>query len=117
VEKPLSRSERERLDDMREQCARIGRLVARGREAFDEDEAVRFALERSLEILGEAANLTGDETRAEHPNVDWRRITRLRILLAHHYHRVDPNQVWTIAVDDIPALAKVLGPMTSPGDE
>jgi hypothetical protein len=35
----LSRSERERLDDMREQCARIGRLVARGREAFDEDEA------------------------------------------------------------------------------
>jgi uncharacterized protein with HEPN domain len=26
----------------------------------------------------------------------------LRILLAHPYHRVDPNQVWTIAVDDIP---------------
>jgi uncharacterized protein with HEPN domain len=85
--------------------------------AFDEDEAVRFALERSLEILGEAATLTGDETRAEHPDVDWRRVTRLRILLAHHYHRVDPNQVWTIAVDDIPAVGKALGPMTSPDDE
>jgi hypothetical protein len=30
---------RERLDDMPEQCARFGRLVARGREAFDEGKA------------------------------------------------------------------------------
>ena len=30
------------------------------------------------------------------------------ILLAHHYHRVDPEQVWTIAVNDVPALAETL---------
>lgn len=113
----MPRPEVERLDDMREQCARIGRLVARGRGAFDEDEAVRFALERSLEILGEAANLISDETRSRNPDVDWRRITRFRILLAHHYHRVDPDQVWTIAVDDIPALAKALGPLAPAEDE
>jgi uncharacterized protein with HEPN domain len=92
-------------------------LVARGREAFDEDEAVRFALERSLEILGEAANLISDEIRSRHPDIDWRRIIRFRILLAHHYHRVDPDQVWTIAVDDISALAKALGPLAPAEDE
>jgi uncharacterized protein with HEPN domain len=113
----MPRSDEERLDDMREQCARIGRLVARGREAFDEDEAVRFALERSLEILGEAANLISDEIRSRHPDIDWRRIIRFRILLAHHYHRVDPDQVWTIAVDDISALAKALGPLAPAEDE
>jgi uncharacterized protein with HEPN domain len=91
-------------------------LVAGGREAFDEDQAVRFALERSLGILGEAGNLTSDETRSCHADIDWRRVTRFRILLAHHYHRVDPDQVWTIAVDDIPALAKALGPL-APGED
>ncbi|HEX8802747.1 MAG TPA: HepT-like ribonuclease domain-containing protein [Acidimicrobiales bacterium] len=110
----MSRSESERLDDMREECDRIGRLVARGRAAFDGDEAVRLAVERSLEIIGEAANMIGDETRGRHSDVDWRRITRFRIVLAHHYHRVDPDQVWTIAVDHVPALAKALGPLDRP---
>lgn len=26
------------------------------------------------------------------------------VLLAHHYHRVDPDQVWTIATKNIPEL-------------
>lgn len=107
----MSRSDSQRLDDMREQCALITRLVARGRNAFDADEAVRLAMERSMEILGEAANTVGETTRASHPDVDWKRITRLRILLAHHYHRVDPEQVWTIAIEDIPKLASALGPL------
>ncbi len=64
-----------------------------------------------MEILGEAANTVGERTRVSHPDVDWSRITRLRILLAHHYHRVDPEQVWTIAIEDIPKLASALGPL------
>ncbi len=107
----MSRPDSQRLDDMREQCALITRLVARGRNAFDADEAVRLAMERSMEILGEAANTVGERTRVSHPDVDWSRITRLRILLAHHYHRVDPEQVWTIAIEDIPKLASALGPL------
>jgi uncharacterized protein with HEPN domain len=31
-------------------------------------------------------------------------MARLRILLAHHYHRVHPEQVWVIATVDVPAL-------------
>ena len=27
----------------------------------------------------------------------WDDVRRLRIVLAHHYHRVDPDQVWSIA--------------------
>jgi uncharacterized protein with HEPN domain len=32
----------------------------------------------------------------------------LRIVLAHHYHRVDAEQVWSIATIDVPALAEAI---------
>lgn len=79
----MSRSDEQRLDDMREQCAVITRLARRGRDGFDTDEAIRLAMERSMEVVGEAANAVGGSTRARHPGVDWRRISRFRILLAH----------------------------------
>jgi uncharacterized protein with HEPN domain len=39
-----------------------------------------------------------------HPEVAWRDVGALRILLAHHYHRIDLDQVWqiaTVAVSDL----------------
>jgi uncharacterized protein with HEPN domain len=42
--------------------------------------------------------------------VNWRDITRLRIVLAHHYQRVDPEQVWNIAVVEVPALLAAISP-------
>ena len=36
--------------------------------------------------------------------MSWRHIVSLRHLIAHHYHRVDMDQLWTIATDDIPKL-------------
>jgi uncharacterized protein with HEPN domain len=57
-----------------------------------------------LEIIGEAANALSAEVRATPPEVDWRHIVRLRHLLAHHDHRVDSNQIGTIASKDIPEL-------------
>lgn len=38
----------------------------------------------------------------------WRDITRSRIVLAHHYHRVDPELVWAMATGEVPALAEAL---------
>ena len=32
----------------------------------------------------------------------------LRILLAHHYHRVDADQIWGMAVVEAPKLATAL---------
>ncbi len=34
---------------------------------------------------------------------------RLRVLLAHHYHRTDPDLVRTYAERDVPALLAALG--------
>ncbi|MCU1351266.1 MAG: hypothetical protein JWM05_475 [Acidimicrobiales bacterium] len=91
-------------------CALIAHLTDRGRSAFDVDAAILPAIERSLEIIGEAANHVSEDRRAEFPTIEWRDVTRLRIRLTHHYHRVEPDQVWTIATKDVRLVADALGP-------
>lgn len=72
-------------------------IVADGHDAYLASAVSKRAIERLLEIIGEAANLLSDETRSSFPDVEWRDITNLRILLAHHYFRVDEEQTWVIA--------------------
>jgi uncharacterized protein with HEPN domain len=59
---------------------------------MDKDRLRQLATERLLEIIGESANTLTDEFRAQHPEVPWRDFIGLRIVLAHHYHRVDPTR-------------------------
>jgi len=104
----VSRSDEQRLADLLDAADELAAILDRGRPSFDADPILRRAAERLLEIIGEAANGLSEETTARHPSVPWRDITRLRILLAHHYHRVDPDQVWTIAAEHVPAMAAAL---------
>ena len=104
----MTRSDDERLADILEATDQIASLVSRGHTAFESDIAIRLAIERLLEIIGESANRLSANAQDRYPNAAWRDITRLRILLAHQYHRVDPNQVWQIAIDEAPNLARIL---------
>ena len=104
----MSRSDDLRLLDILEASDRIDRLVARGPLAFSDDEAIQLAIERMLEIIGESANSLTEESRHDLPGVEWDDIRRLRIVLAHHYHRVDPDQVWTMATQDVPDAVRVI---------
>ncbi len=105
----MSRSNEQRLDDIRRMCEVAAQVAARGRSAFDGDELLRLALERALEIAGEAATQLSNTARAEYPDVAWRELVAVRVLLAHAYHRADPDQLWSIAVNDLAAVAAALG--------
>lgn len=104
----MTRGDDLRLEDIRDACAEVSAVVALG----DHPECPRWvltrALERLLEIIGEASQALEDTTRDELAQVPWRDITRLRIVLAHHYQRVDADQVWAIAQREIPRLADSL---------
>lgn len=93
-----------RVADVVEAAQQLGELVAAGRDVFDADWTRQRAAERLLEVIGEASNALSEDFKARHPAVSWRHIINLRHLLAHHYHRVDMDQLWTIATDDIPRL-------------
>ena len=105
----MSRSDDERLADILEAAAEIESIVAEGRESWDANRVERLAVERLLEMIGEAARALSDERRAGIADVPWSDVIGLRTVLAHHYHRVDPNQVWTIASVELPRVAQQLG--------
>lgn len=100
----MSRSDDLRVADIVEAAQQLGELIADGRHVFDADWTRQRAAERLLEIIGEASNALSEGFKAKHPAVSWRHIVNLRHLLAHHYHRVDMDQLWTIVTDDIPQL-------------
>jgi uncharacterized protein with HEPN domain len=93
----VSRSDDQRVQDILDAADQILDVVRDGRSAWDKDRLRQLAVERLLEIIGESANTLSDGFRAQYPDVPWRDIIGLRVALAHHYHRVDPNQVWVIA--------------------
>ncbi len=104
----MSRGDELRVADIVEAAEQLGELVTAGRAAFDADWTRQRAAERLLEIIGEAANALSEEHRAQYPTVPWRHIINLRHLIAHHYHRVDMDQLWTIATVNIPELLEEL---------
>jgi uncharacterized protein with HEPN domain len=104
----VSRTDDERIADILEAASEISAVVARGRNAWDEDRIAQLAVERLLEIVGESARAMTEEARRSHPSVPWSDIIGLRVVLAHRYHRVDPSQVWTIASVEMPKLFAAL---------
>ena len=104
----MSRTDAQRKMDILEAAEDLARLAERGRAAFDEDLAVSLAMERLLEVIGEASSHLSEEFRNSFPSVDWRAIIDMRIVLAHMYHRVDPNLIWMMATTSVPDLVAVL---------
>ncbi len=104
----MSRSDEQRVQDILDASDQILEVVRDGRDAWDKDRFRQLAVERLLEIIGESANLLTDGFRAQYPDIAWSDIIGLRIALAHHYHRVDPNQVWVIAQTEVGRLAERL---------
>lgn len=113
----MSRSDEKRLDDIRDMCAKVASLVERGRPAVEADELLWLAMERAIEIAGEAATRVGEETKATMPDVAWKELSAVRVVLAHAYHRVDLDLLWGIAADDLPRVAAALGPSGAGGTD
>lgn len=105
----MKRGDEKRLDDIRHMCATAATIVHRGRDVVQQDEVFWLALERTVEIAGEAAGHVSNEARARFPTVAWNELAGARVILAHAYHRVDADLLWGIAVDDLPAIAEALG--------
>ena len=85
-------------------------IVLNGRQSYDENRLTRLATEHLIQIIGEAACALNPEIRAKFPGIDWGMVIGMRHLIAHHYHRVDYDQIWDTASVDVPILAAALRP-------
>ena len=83
-------------------------------EAYLESVLLQSAVERQLEILGEAARRISEAFRQEHPEIPWSSVIGQRNVIAHQYDDVNLEQLWSVVTLDIPILIAQLEPLIPP---
>ncbi len=73
---------------------------------FLQDNTLKRAFVRSLEIIGEAAKKIPDTLKQKYAHVDWRSIAGMRDKLIHAYFGIDYDIVWDVIVNKLPMLQK-----------
>ena len=68
------------------------------------DTRTRRALERTLEVIGEAAGRISERMRGAHPEIPWVAIIGQRNIIAHGYASIDYGRLFATATNDIPTL-------------
>ena len=88
----------------------LDEFLAAGRDM----EITRLAVERELEILGEAARRVSSSFRSEHPEIPWKEIVGLRNVISHQYDKVNYAEIHGVARERIPELITLLIPLVPP---
>jgi uncharacterized protein with HEPN domain len=86
----------------------VAYAAGRHRSALDDDELLRLALTKLVEIVGEAAKQVSEPTRRAHPAVPWSAAARMRDRLIHHYFDINLDILWTTVTTDLPELLEVV---------
>ena len=68
------------------------------------DAKTRRALERTLEVLGEAANRVSEPMREAQPRIPWAKIIGQRNVIAHGYAVIDHSRLFRTVTQDLPGL-------------
>jgi uncharacterized protein with HEPN domain len=110
-----------RLWDMLD-AARALMQFTQGRQLEDllADRMLRSAVERNLEIVGEAARHVSSVTREKNPEVPWAAIIGLRNIISHEYGEIRYEKLWDICMNRLPDLIgrlEDLGVDNPPSDE
>ena len=104
------RIDRAHLQDMLTFAEEVVNLFMPGieRDTYLSDVQIRRSVERSIELIGEAARHVSDGFRAAHPEIPWKKIVAQRNVLLHEYGRVDDGLIWNLTRNELPALVEQL---------
>ena len=75
---------------------------------------LRSAVEREIEVIGEAARHLSKAFEMKHPEIPWKAIVAQRHILAHEYGAVDVEAIDRVATVHIPALIAQPEPLLPP---
>ncbi len=105
----MSRDWRLYWSDIIASCRKVERFVSgMDRKAFEADERTFDAVIRNIEVIGEAAKNLPLDVRGRVPQVDWRKITGMRDILAHAYFGIDKDIVWDVVANKVPELRQAM---------
>jgi uncharacterized protein with HEPN domain len=93
------------LKHIAEECSYI-LSVSNGllKDAFLNDETLKRAIVRSLEIIGEATKRVPTEFKEKHSSIQWKSMAGLRDRLIHDYFGINYEIVWDVVANKIPEL-------------
>jgi len=77
-------------------------------ESFTRNRIKRLAIERLIEIIGEAANHVSESTQSRMSDVPWSRIIGMRNKIAHDYGEILTDRIWVITNSSVRQLAEIL---------
>ncbi len=103
------------LWDMLDSARTIQEFMAGIRfEEFLRDRKLQLAIERCVEIIGEASRRISDDFKKKHPEILWGRILAQRNVLAHEYGEIKQERMWLVATVHVPALIPQLEAVLPP---
>ena len=86
----------------------LGFIEGKSFERYLQDRMLQLAVERALEIIGEAARNISPDFRLRHPEIPWKGIVAQRNVLAHDYGAIKQDLVWEVVTVHLPDLAASL---------
>ena len=101
----MSPSAREYLQHILDETAYIiANSTGLDKATFVEDETLKRAYVRSIEVIGEAVKQLPNPLRQKYSAIDWRAIAGMRDRLIHNYFGVDYDIVWDVVTNKVPEL-------------
>ena len=86
----------------------VAAVSERERTDLDSDFILAAALERFIEVIGEAASKISAATRENTTQIPWREIVGMRNRLVHGYASVDHDIVWDVVSGDLVEIIEAL---------
>lgn len=98
------------LEHIANRIARIERATSGVDSAgFRVNEDLQAAVERYIEVIGEAAGKLSQHTRDLAPDVPWSQVIGARNVIIHGYAEIEPDRIWDIVRSHLPALRVAVG--------
>jgi uncharacterized protein with HEPN domain len=86
-------------------------------ESYAADAKTQRAVERNLEIIGEAAHNLSDALKQAHRDVPWDSIYAARNVIVHFYFGVNQKILWDVVENDLDPLLRRVEELLGPEHE
>lgn len=86
-------------------------------ERFAADKILRYAVERQIQVIGEAARRVSPAFKDSHPEIPWKSLIAQRNVLAHEYGEILVERIWRVASERLPELVRLVDPLIPPPPE
>lgn len=106
----MSQSPVDYLRHILDECEYISSVIPDGftKEQLLNDETLKRAVVRSLEIIGEATKKIPADIKIEWSTVQWKNIAGMRDKLIHDYFGINYSIVWDVVQNKIPDLTETV---------